>query len=127
MERYKGKVAGQYFLYVMPQENGNKTDVRWLMLSTKEGAGLQDTSDSLLGINVQNYSLHALSESKLSHELNRGNNTYIYVDMKQMDVSGDIRWGPRVHPEYLLTAKKYQYSFWLKPVEKADDLNKSLK
>lgn len=115
---YKGKIADQYFPYVMPQENGNKTDVRWLKVSTKEGIGWLVSSDSLLSINVQDYSLQALNESKLSHQLNRGEKTYLFIDKKQMGVGGDIGWGPRVHPEYLLTAKKYNYSFWLKPVGK---------
>jgi beta-galactosidase len=114
---YKGKVADQYFPYVMPQENGNKTDVRWLKLITKEGNGLLVTGDSLLSMNVQDYSLQALNESKLTHQLGRGGQTCLFVDMKQMGLGGDIGWGPRVHPEYLLTAKKYEYSFWLKPTE----------
>jgi beta-galactosidase len=114
---YQGKVADQYFPYVMPQENGNKTDVRWLKLATKEGNGLLVTGDSLLSMNVQDYSLQALNESKLTHQLGRGGQTCLFVDMKQMGLGGDIGWGPRVHPEYLLTAKKYEYSFWLKPTE----------
>ncbi|RYE59481.1 MAG: DUF4981 domain-containing protein [Sphingobacteriales bacterium] len=114
---YKGRVADQYFPYVMPQENGNKTDVRWLSVSQKEGTGLLVMSDSLLSINVQDYSSKALNESKLSHQLERGNNVYLFVDMKQMGVGGDIGWGARVHPEYLLTARKYQYSFWIKPTD----------
>jgi len=114
---YKGMVANQYFPYVMPQENGNKTDVRWLMLSSKDGAGLLVTGDSLLSVNVQNYSLHSLNESKSTHQLKRGENTYLFVDKKQMGVGGDIGWGPRVHPEYLLQDKKYVYSFWLRPVQ----------
>ncbi len=123
---YKGKVADQYFPYVMPQENGNKTDVRWLMVSTKDGNGLLIAGDSLLSMNVQDYSLQSLNNSKLTHQLTRGNNTYLFVDKKQMGVGGDIGWGARVHPEYLLTENKYQYSFWLIPVGKGADVNKVL-
>lgn len=111
---YKGKVADQYFSYVMPQENGNKTDVRWMKVLAGDGRGILITSDSLLSVNVQNYSLQSLNKSKTSHRLKRGDGTYLFVDMKQMGVGGDIGWAPRVHPEYLLTAKKYEYSFWLK-------------
>jgi beta-galactosidase len=123
---YKGKLADQYFPYVMPQENGNKTDVRWLLLSAQDDYGLVFTSDSLLSINVQDYSMQELNESKLSHQLKRGSNTYLHIDMKQMGVGGDIGWGPRVHPEYLLTAKKYKCCFWLKPRKKATKSDREL-
>ena len=36
--RYAGTVDEQYVPYVMPQENGNKTDVRWAALSSDGGA-----------------------------------------------------------------------------------------
>lgn len=111
---YRGKVAEQYFPYVMPQENGNKTDVRWLLLSSKEAGGICIKADSLLSMNVQDYSLQSLNASKTTHQLKKGEHTYVYVDLKQMGVGGDISWTPRVHPEYLLTAKKYEYGFWFK-------------
>ena len=38
--RYTGSVADQYVPYIMPQENGNKTDVRWAALTNQSGAGL---------------------------------------------------------------------------------------
>jgi beta-galactosidase len=122
---YSGSVATQHFPYVMPQETGNKTGVRWMLLSSKNNAGLLvSANDSLLSINVQDYSLQALNESKLSHRLKRGDNTYLFIDYKQMGLGGDIGWGARVHPEYLLTGKKYQYSFYLKPVDSTDLINK---
>ena len=34
---YDGTVAEQYVPYVMPQENGNKTDVRWAAITNAAG------------------------------------------------------------------------------------------
>jgi beta-galactosidase len=113
---YQQKVRDQYFPYVMPQENGNKTGVRWLVLTRSDGSGLLVEGDSLLSVNVQDYSLKALNESKTSHQLKRGDHTYLFIDKKQMGVGGDIGWGPRVHPEYLLHDKQYVYTFWIRPV-----------
>jgi beta-galactosidase len=124
---YNGNVANQHFPYVMPQENGNKTNVRWMAVFTKEGDGLLITGDSLLSMNVQDYSLQQLNESKTSHQLNRGHSTYLYVDWKQMGVGGDIGWAPRVHPEYLLTARKYFFGFWLKPMQGGSSMNRLVK
>ena len=36
---YEGLVAEQYERYVRPQDNGNKTDVRWLTLADGRGNG----------------------------------------------------------------------------------------
>ena len=113
---YSGTVAGQHFPYVMPQENGNKTDVRWMKITSNDGNGILITGAPLLNVNVQDYSPEALNRSKLSHQLERGENIYLNVDYKQMGVGGDDSWSPRVHPEYQLKEKTYQYSFSLKPI-----------
>ncbi len=39
--KYTSTVDEQYVAYIPPQENGNKTDVRWLTLTNKEGFGLR--------------------------------------------------------------------------------------
>ena len=38
---YNSKVADQYVPYTRPQENGYKTDVRWLTLTNNSGNGIQ--------------------------------------------------------------------------------------
>ncbi|MFC2096694.1 glycoside hydrolase family 2 TIM barrel-domain containing protein, partial [Bacteroidota bacterium] len=52
---YSGKVKDQHFSYVRPQENGNKTDVRWLSLSDKNGKGLLISGNPFLSISVRQY------------------------------------------------------------------------
>ena len=37
---YSGSVADQYWAYLRPQENGNKTDVRWMTITDQAGNGL---------------------------------------------------------------------------------------
>ena len=124
---YSGKVADQYFPYVMPQENGNKTDVRWMLLSSDNGVGLLAAGAPLLNVNVQDFSSGALNRSKTSHQLDRGENIFLHLDFKQMGLGGDDSWSPRVHPEYLLRAKHYTYAFRLRPVSNSSDVNDILK
>jgi beta-galactosidase len=112
---YSGSVADQYFEYVMPQENGNKTDVRWIRVMDKAETGLKVTGEPLLEVNVQDYSQEALNNSKTSHSLVRGEQTYVHVDFKQMGLGGDDSWSPRVHEEYQLNEKHYHFGFSLKP------------
>ena len=111
---YSGSVADQYFEYIMPQENGNKTDVRWIRVMDKAETGLKVTGEPLLEVNVQNYSQQALNNSKTLHSLVRGEQTYVHVDFKQMGLGGDDSWSPRVHEEYQLNDKHYHFGFSLK-------------
>lgn len=109
---YSGTVAEQHFSYVMPSENGNKTDVKWMKIGGDKGL---EISGSELNLNVQNYSQKALNASKTTHNLVRGDKTYVHIDYQQMGVGGDDSWSPRVHPEYQLNDKEYEFGFVLKP------------
>lgn len=111
---YSGKVADQHFPHVMPQENGNKTDVVWMEISGLN-RGLKIDPNGLLNMNIQNYSQKALNTSKTSHELIRGDLTYVYIDYQQMGLGGDDSWTPRVHSEYQLNEKNYNFGFTLIP------------
>jgi beta-galactosidase len=111
---YSGSVADQYFEYVMPQENGNKTDVRWIKVMDRAETGLKITGEPLVDVNVQDYSQRALNDSKTSHTLARGDKTYVHIDLKQMGLGGDDSWSPRVHQEYQLKDKNYRLRFSLK-------------
>lgn len=111
---YSGKVADQHFPHVMPQENGNKTDVKWMNIIGLN-RGMMIESKGMLNMNIQNYSQKALNASKTSHELVRSDQTYVHIDLQQMGVGGDDSWTPRVHPEYQLNAKNYEFEFTLKP------------
>jgi beta-galactosidase len=111
---YSGPVADQHFEFVMPQENGNKTDVRWIRVMDKAETGLKVSGEPVLEVNVQDYSQRALNDSKTSHSLARGEKTYIHVDLKQMGLGGDDSWSPRVHEEYQLKDKNYRLRFSLK-------------
>lgn len=108
---YSGKVTDQYFDYLMPQENGNKTDVRWVQLKSEEDKSIAFSGLPTFSFNVQNYSQHSLYESKITHTLKRQDNTYIHIDYQQMGVGGDDGWSPRVHKEYQLRDKYYRFGF----------------
>jgi beta-galactosidase len=112
---YSGPVADQYFEFVMPQENGNKTDVRWLKIMDKAETGLKVAGAPLLEVNVQDHSDRALNDAKTSHALVRGDGTYVHIDLKQMGLGGDDSWSPRVHQEYQLKARSYRLGFSLTP------------
>jgi beta-galactosidase len=138
---YESTVADQYTPYIRPQENGYRTDTRWLLLTNDEEDGLLVTGDPLICFSALNY-IHDDFESpgKLSQYRKdaRSANTHttdlrprdlvkLNVDLGQMGVGGDDSWGAIIHPKYRLLEKRYEYSFRMRPVSKDDDVLKLAK
>ncbi|MHC4266176.1 MAG: beta-galactosidase, LacZ type [Planctomycetota bacterium] len=111
---YSGTVSEQTHLYVRPQENGNKIDVRWATLTNTEGKGLLIVGEPLLNVSAWDYTMEALEKAEHIHELPRGKTVTLNIDYQQMGVGGDDSWGARTHEEFRLPAMKYSYSFRLK-------------
>jgi beta-galactosidase len=113
---YSGPVEEQIHNYVRPQENGNKTDVRWMTLTNKEGAGLLVVGMPLLSVSAWPYTMEDLERARHINELPRRDTFTVNIDYKQMGVGGDDGWGARPHPEYRLPCRPYSYSFRLRPI-----------
>ncbi|MBP6410512.1 MAG: DUF4981 domain-containing protein [Pseudarcicella sp.] len=109
---YKGKVKDQFVQYEVPQENGNKTDVRWFSLTNSNGNGLSFKAlDKLLDINAQNYLQSDLENKFHPFEVPLKNLVEVHIDYSQMGVGGDNSWGLLPMEKYLLKGKEYKYSF----------------
>jgi beta-galactosidase len=114
---YSGPVEQQITHYVWPQENANKTDVRWIALTNKDGIGLLAVGMPLLSVSAWPYTMEDLEKAKHINELPQRNTITVNLDYKQMGVGGDDGWTAkaRPHPQYRLPAKTYSYSFRLRP------------
>ncbi|MGA1976394.1 MAG: glycoside hydrolase family 2 TIM barrel-domain containing protein [Bacteroidales bacterium] len=138
---YESTVADQYVPYVRPQENGYKTDTRWITLTDDNGTGILVSGDPLFCFAALN-NIHDDFESpgKLSQYRKdaRSANTHINsvrprelvnlnIDLGQMGVGGDNSWGAPVHPKYRLRERRYQYTFRIHPIVKDDDVLKLAK
>ncbi len=126
VDLYEGKVADQYWPYLRPQENGNKTDVRWMTLTNSRGYGLQFTGLPLLSVSAH-HNIMADFESpdrtdgrqaagvtavrRHTTDVKPRDLTSVNIDHKQMGVGGDNSWGAWTHPEYRLTERAYAYTF----------------
>jgi len=112
---YSGPVAEQIHLYVRPQETGNKTDVRWISLTDKDGVGLLAVGMPVLSASAWPWTMQDIENAKHIHDLPERNTITVNLDYKQMGVGGDDSWGARTHPEYTLPPKPYTYTFRLRP------------
>jgi beta-galactosidase len=116
---YSGPVDEQFHPYVRPQETGNKTDVRWVALTNKNGAGLLAVGMPLLYASAWPFTMEDLEKATHINELPRRDTITVNLDYKQMGVGGDDSWGARTHPEYTLPPKAYSYQFRLRPYTQA--------
>ncbi|MFS0881451.1 glycoside hydrolase family 2 TIM barrel-domain containing protein [Metabacillus niabensis] len=118
---YTGKVKEQYVPYLRPQECGNKTGVRWAVLSNQQGVGLKISGIPTVEVNALLYTPFELEEHDHGYKLPQSAKTVIRINDLQMGVGGDDSWGQKTHPEFTLFADKcYSYSFKLKGIQIKD-------
>ena len=118
---YSGSVADQYYPYIRPQENGNKTDVRWWKVLNAEGKGLLFYSDAPLSMSSLNYTTADLdggSEKQSIHagDLNPRPYTVVHIDKAQYGLACVNSWGATPLEPYKLHYGDYSYSFVIAPV-----------
>ncbi len=141
IDRRTGSPAGIYSQpinefdepYVVPQENGNRTDVRWMYLHDTQNNGLLVVADSLLSMNAWPYTEQNIIAARHTNKLKDAGLVILNIDLKQMGVGGNDSWSDVAAPlpQYQIPAGNYHYTFYLKPV-KADattvgDVVKSIK
>lgn len=122
---YESTVEEQYVPYIAPEENGNKTETRWLVLKDDKGYGLMVLGSPLFDFSVLHYSQDNLNREKRdgyhTTDLIRRKEVFLNIDYMQMGVGGDDSWGARTHPEYTLRSGPVEFSFILKPVLPGDN------
>ena len=126
-------VSDFYVPYIRPQENGNRTDVRWMALMDDEEYGLLISSPSQKGLSIS--ALHMPNEafditndldyskenknanfSKHTTDIKEQNLVQLNIDLAQRGLGGDNSWGAKPQEKYQLKSnKKHSYSFYLIP------------
>jgi beta-galactosidase len=103
--------------YVVPQENGNRTDVRWMYLSNKQKDGLLIVADSLLSMSAWPYTEENIQNAKHTNKLKDAGFITLNIDLIQMGVGGNDSWSDVAAPleKYQIKAQDYQYSFYIVP------------
>lgn len=116
---YRDSVSGEYFPYIRPQETGNKTGVRWLELSAKNGCCLRvegaDAPIAFTALHLTPEDLDPGLTRKMQHQIDiiPRRETTLLVDLKQRGLGGDNSWGMYPHKEYQLWDKSYEYTYIL--------------
>jgi beta-galactosidase len=108
--------------YTRPQENGYKTDVRWLTLTNNDGKGiqikgLQPICVSALNNYPEDFDPGLSKKYRHTNDITPRKEVVLCVDLTQRGVGGDNSWGAYPHEKYLLKAKEYSYGFTITPIK----------
>ena len=115
---FRNKVCENMARYLVPQECGNKTDVRYASVTDGRGRGLLFAADAnLMNFSALPYSPHEMEIAMHDFELPRVHYTYVRVSSDQMGIAGDDSWGAKPHPEYLVdVSEKKEFTFFFKGI-----------
>jgi len=119
---HTGSVNDQYVAYVMPEENGNKTDVRWAALTDPaSGRGLLAFGDRPLNVSAHYYTAEDLTVATRTCDLEKRGFVTLNLDCRQSGL-GNGSCGPGTLRQYLVTEREHAYSVRLRPIGPDDDL-----
>lgn len=134
---YTSKVKDQYVPYIRPQDNGYKTDTRWLALSNNNNEGLliatgsenllsfsalhmeNEDFDTTEGIDYENSNIR-----KHTIDIKEKNLVQLNIDLGQRGVAGDDSWKSKPQEKYQYKGSdKHTYSFYLIPFENKTEVD----
>jgi len=120
--------------YIVPSENGNRSECTWIALRNDEQVGILILNDSKgsqlpcegLSFSAQLHSQMELDAATHTHHLEKRvdgkHPIFMNIDSKQMGVGGDVAWFPCVYPPFLLKPDdEVMTSFWLLPLSADQD------
>jgi beta-galactosidase len=111
---YRGTVDAQYYPYILPQENGNKTDVRWFSLSNGD-CTVTFTAEDTMEFSVGHYTADDLFSSYHTNELidKKRAETIVTIDHKQRGL-GTGSCGPATLEKYCVAPGVYRFRYAIK-------------
>lgn len=122
VDLYQSSVAEQYFPYIRPQENGYKTDIRWMTLTDNDGSGLMFDglplfSGSALHNSIEDFDQGTKQNYRHTKDIVPQDKVFVTIDLMQMGVGGDDSWGALPMPDYLIPANDYYFKFRIIPFQ----------
>lgn len=118
---YNQTVTNQFYAYIRPQENGNKTDIRWWKQFNEAGRGLQFVAEAPFSASALHYTIESLDsgwEKKQEHsnEVEPADLTNFLIDKVQMGLGCVDSWGAIPREEYMLPYGDYEFTFIMQPI-----------
>lgn len=101
--------------YIFPQENGNRSQVRWVTFTDAAGKGLRVSSPGNLNFSAHRYTPEECDAAKHLHELPRRDEIVVNLDYRQNGL-GTASCGPGPLPQYILVPEPWKFSLLFEPL-----------
>lgn len=119
---YRAKVSDLYFPYTRPQENGYKTENRWVTFTNNKGEGIKITAPNYFSFSAHhqyNSDFDAGKKKMQRHtiDIQKRDFVNINIDKEQMGVGGDNSWGAMPHREYQIKPQNKTYVYTIQSIK----------
>jgi len=112
---YSCNALDNFEQHVVPQDNSNHSDVRWMAVEgPKNPFGLMITSSEPFNFSMYPYSDENLTKAHRINQLDEADFMTLNVDALQSGL-GTATCGPDTDEKYLLNKKYYEYAICLRP------------
>ena len=133
---YESTVENLKFDYSRPQENGYRTENRWLRMVNLDGKGFEIKGNPLFSFGAHFNTIEDMDDGVRKNQpgqylgarkrivkkqrkpidLIKRDFISLNIDLKQMGVGGDNSWGARTLNKYILEPADYEFSFIINPL-----------
>jgi len=113
--RWLSTATDQFVPYVLPQENGGHTAVRWIELSNGAGHGFRLAFDRPLQVSATHFRPADLAAARHATELTPRAETVICFDVAHRGL-GTASCGPDTLPEYRFGPGRYSWTWTFEPL-----------
>jgi len=111
---YSGTVMEQYFPYILPQEHGNKTDVRWMSVENPGKCGVKFSAvDRLMECSASHLTAEDLFKAWHTTDIEPRGETIVNLDYGQRGL-GTASCGPDALPQYRIAPSTYRFNYCIR-------------
>ncbi len=111
---YSETVDELFTNYTFPQENGNRSEVRWVAVTNARGVGLLAVGMPEINFSLQRYTVEQLEKARHTYDLQDSGQLIWHLDYAQNGI-GSNSCGPDVFPQYQLLPEPFEFALRLRP------------
>jgi beta-galactosidase len=114
--RFSSSVDALFEPYVVPQENGNRCDVRWVALRGADGPGVLFVPPKGGEFSASHFTADDLYAARSRLDLVRRPETIVHLDLRNRGL-GTASCGPDTLPRYRIGAGAHRFAWRLRPFD----------